>query len=470
MAQNGIIRPFDHQLSLIQHFIDALIIIVTLSLSYWLYHQTFSWTDKYTITAIAAVVLFYLAAKINNLYRSYRIAGFIQEIKPLMLSWLSTIAGLLVLGYSFKSTHELSRVVFGMWAVATPIILYGWRMILRHTLEALRAKGYNTRSVVIVGIDENAKELAKNIIHMPWTGLVLKGFISQNYSGEVIANGDESWSVLGDMDYLFDMARNNEVDIVYLAIPMHERSNINHILKVLGDSTVSIFMVPDFYTAEMMQGAWVTVGDSPTVSVIDCPTRGINSWAKRFEDIVLASFVLTLFAVPMIIIALGVKLSSPGPVLYKQHRYGMNGKSISVWKFRSMVVTEDDGEFVQAKKNDTRITPFGGFLRRTSLDELPQLFNVLMGDMSIVGPRPHAAAHNEEFRGKIYGYMLRYKVKPGITGLAQIKGHRGETDTNEKMERRIHYDVQYIHHWSIWLDLIILLKTPFALIRGENAY
>jgi len=470
MAQNGIIRPFDHQLSLIQRIIDALIIIVTLMLSYWLYHQNFSWTDKYTITAIAAVLFFYLAAKINNLYQSYRIAGFIQEIKPLMLSWLGTLAGLLVLGYSFKSTHELSRVVLGLWAVATPIILYTWRRILRQLLQAMRTKGYNTRTVVIVGIDDNAKRLAQNIIHMPWTGLVLKGFISQDYSGEVLSERDENWSVLGGMDYLLDMTRNNEVDVVYLAIPMHEQSSINTILKKLGDSTVSIFMVPDLYTAEIMQGTWVAVGDIPTVSVIDCPTQGIDCWAKRFEDIVLASCALIIFAIPMIIIALGVKLSSPGPVLYKQHRYGMNGKSISVWKFRSMTVTEDDGEFVQVKKNDARVTPFGGFLRRTSLDELPQFFNVLMGDMSIVGPRPHAAAHNEEFRGKIHGYMLRHKVKPGITGLAQINGHRGETDTNEKMERRLHYDVEYILNWSIWLDLIIVLKTPFVIIRDDNAY
>lgn len=470
MNHQGIIRPFDSQLSLIQRFIDALIIIVTLMLSVWLYHRQLPWNDTYTITAVSAVVLFYLSAKLNNLYQSYRIGGIIHEIKPLILSWIGALIGLLVLGYSFKVTHELSRVSLGIWALLTPTILTAWRGFFRRILDITRSKGHNSRSVAIVGTGENAKSLAKNIISMPWMGLVLKGFISQEPSSEVCSDEGESWPVLGGMDDLYDMARHNQVDIVYLAIPMHEQSIINVILKELGDSTVSIFIVPDFYTAEIMQGDWVTVGDTPTVSVIESPTQGIDSWAKRIEDVVLALLALIIFSIPMLLISLGVKLSSPGPVLYKQNRYGINGKPIRVWKFRSMSVTENDSEFVQVKKDDARVTKFGRFLRHTSLDELPQLFNVLVGDMSIVGPRPHAVAQNEEFRGKVYGYMLRYKVKPGITGLAQVNGFRGETDTNEKMEHRVHYDVEYINNWSIWLDLVIILKTPWELIKGRNAY
>jgi putative colanic acid biosynthesis UDP-glucose lipid carrier transferase len=172
----------------------------------------------------------------------------------------------------------------------------------------------------------------------------------------------------------------------------------------------------------------------------------------------------------MLVIAIGVRLGSPGPALYKQTRYGANGKPILVWKFRTMRVMESTSEFTQARKNDDRVTGFGRLLRRTSLDELPQFFNVLKGDMSIVGPRPHPVALNEEFRTQIMGYMLRHKVKPGITGLAQVNGYRGETDTHEKMEHRIRYDIEYINNWSLWLDLVIILKTPFTLLRGENAY
>jgi putative colanic acid biosynthesis UDP-glucose lipid carrier transferase len=386
------------------------------------------------------------------------------------MAWAGTLAGLLLLGYSLKVTHDLSRVTLGIWALSTPVALLIWRRLIRQSLKAMRVRGYNTRSVVILGVDENAKGLAKNIINMPWSGLVLKGFISKDSSGDVLTEKGESWSVIGGLEDLYGMARKNEVDIVYIAIPMHEQSIVAGILKELGDSTVSIFMVPDFCTAEIMQGTWVTVGDVPTVSVIDNPTQGMTSWVKRLEDIIISSFALIVLAIPMAIIALGIKLTSPGPVLYRQQRYGLSGKPICVWKFRSMSVMEEGSEFVQAKTGDRRVTKFGAFLRKTSLDELPQFFNVLGGSMSIVGPRPHAIAHNEEFRSKVNGYMLRHKVKPGITGLAQVNGYRGETDTEEKMSHRVRYDVEYINNWSVWLDLAIIFKTPMVLIRGENAY
>ncbi len=465
---HGMIRSYESQFDTLSRIVDGVIIVLMLVFSVAVYPRGV-WSDQYTIAAISAVILFYVSARINNLYRSYRIGGLFDELRPLMLSWAGAVTGLLLIGYSFKVTQDLSRVSLAIWALSTPAALFLWRRLLRQSLKSLRAKGYNTRTVVIFGVDENAKGLAKNIISMPWMGLVLKGFISQDQSGEVLTESGRSWSVIGGLDDLFRMARENTIDIVYLAIHLHERSSINAILNELGDSTISIFLVPDFYTAEIMQGTWVTVGDVPTVSVIDCPTQGIDSWIKRLEDIIFTSLALILFAIPMVIIALLIKLTSPGPVLYRQKRYGLSGMPISVLKFRSMSVTEDDNEFVQAKVRDKRVTKFGSFLRKTSLDELPQFFNVLGGSMSIVGPRPHAIAHNEEFRSRINGYMLRHKVKPGMTGLAQVKGLRGETDTEEKMSHRVRYDVDYINNWSIWLDLAIILQTPIVLIRGENA-
>lgn len=474
MSNSGIIRPFDHQLGLVQRIVDALLIVGSLAVCFWAYQGTNTWTDKYTIMAISAVALFYVAARINNLYQSYRISGMLREIQPLAAAWVLTISGLLLLGYALKVTHEMSRVVLGMWAVLTPMMLFAWRQIVRGLLKSLRIKGRNTRSAVIVGANENGKALARNILSMPWMGLTLKGFVSNEHTGMLAlgpgADDQATIEVLGDLDALFTLAAEKQVDVVYIAIPTYDRELINTILTELGDTTASIYLVPDFYTAEIMQGDWVTVGDTPTVSVIDNATQGLDSWVKKVEDLVIASIAVTLFAIPMALIAVGVKLSSQGPVLYKQRRYGINGKPIMVWKFRSMTVVESDSEFVQAKKDDARVTPFGGLLRKTSLDELPQFFNVLTGEMSVVGPRPHAVAHNEEFRKKINGYMLRHKAKPGITGLAQVNGLRGETDTEDKMEQRVKYDVEYINNWSIWLDLEIILRTPKQLFVGENAF
>jgi putative colanic acid biosynthesis UDP-glucose lipid carrier transferase len=196
----------------------------------------------------------------------------------------------------------------------------------------------------------------------------------------------------------------------------------------------------------------------------------VDGFVKRVEDVILAGSLIMLFAIPMIFIAIGVKLSSPGPLFFKQRRYGLRGDQIEVWKFRTMSVLENDDKVVQAKKNDPRVTRFGAFLRRTSLDELPQLINVLQGTMSMVGPRPHAVAHNEHYRKQIDRYMLRHKVKPGITGLAQVNGWRGETETLDKMQKRIEFDLAYIQNWSLWLDIKIIFQTMFVVFSDKHAY
>ena len=206
----------------------------------------------------------------------------------------------------------------------------------------------------------------------------------------------------------------------------------------------------------------------PAPSLHETPFYGVDGWVKRLEDLLMASLILLL--IPMLIIAAAVKLTSPGPVLFKQRRYGLNGSVVEVWKFRSMTVTEDGDRVIQAQKNDARITPLGAFLRRTSLDELPQFFNVLQGTMSVVGPRPHAVAHNEQYRGLIRGYMLRHKVKPGITGWAQISGWRGETETLDKMAMRVKHDLDYVKNWSLWLDLKIIFLTVFKGFVNKSAY
>lgn len=470
MKSRGLIEPINSQLGFFQRIIDAVTIISVLIICVWGYHQKIFWTDKYTIAAISAVIFFYLSANLNNVYRSYRIQGILGGLSPLVLAWFNTVIGLLFLGYISKSTHELSRVTLGVWMGVTPLFLYYWRTILRKVLYKLRGQGYNSRSVVIVGIDDNAIKLARNFIQMKWMGLNLKGFITNDASGKVLEEDGETISVIGGHQDLFEMAKSNKIDAVYIAVSAYDRETMGAILKQLGNSTVSIFIVPDYYAAEIMQGTWVTIGGVPTVSVINAPTQGISSSIKRLEDIIVSIFAIITFTLPMLLIALSIKLSSPGSVLFKQKRYGINGDCIEVWKFRSMLETRPDHNFKQTVKHDARVTPIGRLLRRTSLDELPQFFNVLFGSMSIVGPRPHAVEHNEQIRGRVNGYMLRHIVKPGMTGLAQINGYRGEMDTDEKIEQRVRYDIEYICNWSIWLDVIIILKTPIILCSGKNAY
>ena len=251
---------------------------------------------------------------------------------------------------------------------------------------------------------------------------------------------------------------------------MNQEESIQQLVENLSDTTCSVLLVPDVFTFDLLHARSQEINGVPVISILDTPLDGINAFLKRVEDIVLSSIILLLISPILLGLALAVKITSKGPVVFKQRRYGIDGKAIEVWKFRSMTVMEDGDKVTQATKGDNRLTPIGAFIRGTSLDELPQFINVLKGDMSIVGPRPHAVAHNEQYRKLIQGYMLRHKVKPGITGWAQINGWRGETDTLDKMEKRIEFDLEYIRSWSLWLDLKIVFLTIFKGFVAKNAY
>jgi putative colanic acid biosynthesis UDP-glucose lipid carrier transferase len=285
------------------------------------------------------------------------------------------------------------------------------------------------------------------------------------------------------------LTQNGAVDVVYLALPPgHSERNADTLIRRLGDSTASVYLVqdrrsrdlnvarnsrqvlPDLWRLDVLHRRLIDIGGIKAISVYETPFVGSDGWLKRMEDIFVSTAALILLALPMTAIAIGVKLSGPGPVFFKQRRYGLDGKEIMVWKFRTMTVCEDRGTVTQAQKDDSRVTPFGRFLRRTSLDELPQFINVFQGSMSVVGPRPHAVSHNEYYRDLIGGYMLRHKVKPGITGWAQIHGFRGETRSLAMMGRRVDFDLDYIRNWSIWLDAHIILMTFYKGFVHKNAY
>jgi len=280
----------------------------------------------------------------------------------------------------------------------------------------------------------------------------------------------EEVPVLGRLDQLADYVKSHHVDLIYITLPMASQPRILRLLNELRDTTASIYFVPDIFVFDLIQARMDSINGIPVVAVCETPFFGVNGMLKSISDFVLGTLILILISPLLLVLAAGVKLSSPGPVLFRQRRYGLDGRQITVYKFRTMVVLEDGEEIKQATRDDQRITPFGRFLRRTSLDELPQFINVVQGRMSIVGPRPHAVAHNETYRKLINGYMVRHKVKPGITGWAQVNGLRGETDTVDKMRQRIEYDLGYLRNWSLRLDLQIIAKTIFLVFRDGRAY
>jgi putative colanic acid biosynthesis UDP-glucose lipid carrier transferase len=301
-------------------------------------------------------------------------------------------------------------------------------------------------------------------------GLELVGFYDDRPTERTATAPERFGAKLGGIDDLVQHARRGSVDLIYITFPMRAEERIRGVLARLGDTTASVYIVPDFFVFELLHARWTNIGGVPVVSVFENPLYGVDGLLKRIVDVVFGTAIFALAALPMAVILVLVKLSSPGPVLFKQRRYGLDGEEIRVWKFRTMTVCEDGDQVQQAQRDDQRVTPIGRCLRSTSLDELPQIFNVLGGSMSLVGPRPHATAHNEAYRSLIRGYMLRHKVKPGITGLAQVRGFRGETETLDKMEKRVECDHQYIRNWSLWLDLRILFETLFVVFSRKNAY
>lgn len=456
------------KVAIISSFVDA----ITIGGAFWLlalfYGQ--AWDGRYSLVLGCAAGLFFFFAQAENLYRSWRGASVRQEVVRIWLAWFWVILGLLFLAYASKTSTEYSRRVILTWFILTPFLLALWRMLAQIVLGYMRERNINTRSIAIVGASELGAQLAQTIIDSPWMGLRPIGFFDDRKPAGSRPLVDEPIHVLGNLDALVKRAREGKIEIIYITLPMRADERIKDLIKKLSETTASVYLAPDFFVSDLMNATWSNVGDLPTVSIFETPFYGVDGWLKRVEDFIFGSIIFLIVLVPMIFIAIGVKRSSPGPILFKQHRYGLRGERIEVWKFRTLTVCEDGDEIHQVTEHDPRVTKFGHFLRKTSLDELPQFINVLQGSMSIVGPRPHAVVQNEQYRKIINGYMLRYKVKPGITGLAQVSGWRGETDTLDKMRHRVDCDLTYIRKWSLWLDLQIIIKTVFIGFTGKNVY
>jgi len=374
----------------------------------------------------------------------------------------------MTVGYFTKTSSDFSRVAMGVWLSVTPCILVSWRFVVSQLIYQLYRSGYYTQKAAIIGATENGIALAAELILKESPGISLEGFYDERTEDRI--PNKLNAPLCGTVTDALEKARRGELQHIYIAMPLSAKGRITTFLGKFSDTTANTYLVPDFFTYNLLCSRWSHVGKTLILSVFDTPFNGLTAWVKRTEDIVLATIILALISPLLIAIAIGVKLSSPGPVFFIQDRYGLDGKKIKVWKFRSMNTMENGHVVKQATKNDPRITTFGSFIRRTSLDELPQFFNVLQGRMSIVGPRPHAVAHNEEYRAIVERYMLRHKVKPGITGWAQINGYRGEIDTLNKMEKRVEYDLAYIQRWSLLMDIKIIYLTALRGFTGSTTY
>ena len=384
-------------------------------------------------------------------------------------AWLSLLFILALCAYATRSLGLFDDRLIAAWAVCTPPVQLLAIWVGRTVLRWNAAQPAHRRSAVVIGTGQLAVKVAQSVRENHSSGIDFIGYFDDRASGERV-HPQATQLRLGSLRDAAPYILSHGIKDVYITLPLGSQPRIVELLENLQGTTASIYFVPDVFGISIIQGRLQDMNGVPVVGICDTPFKGTHELVKRVSDVVLSLLILTLISPLLLAIAVGVKLSSPGPVIFKQRRNGLDGEEIVVYKFRTMR-SLDDGESVpQAKKDDARTTRFGGFLRRTSLDELPQFINVLQGRMSIVGPRPHAVAHNEQYRQLIKAYMVRHKVRPGITGWAQVNGLRGETDTLEKMRARIEYDLEYLRNWSLGLDLHIIARTVKLIFFDRHAY
>lgn len=464
--EKGIIQSHRSSFSTLYRLTDVVGLIVIYFLV--LASRNVTYEQSMLIVLMLSILSFNLSAEALDLYRSWRTQTTSSLLKMTGITWFTASILVLLCVYFIPSIIPYKDEVLWLYLGASLPMLLLWRMVFREFLFIQRKRGLNTRYAAVIGATSSGFNLCNQLIENDKLGIQLYGLFDDR-APERLPN-EAQHQVTGKIRDVLDAAKEGKIDFIYIAMPMSAEARITDILNQCSDTTCNVYIIPNFFIYNLLNARWQTVGSVQTLSVFDTPFQGANNTIKRLEDIILGSMILLLVILPMLLIAIGIKLTSSGPIIFKQLRYGLDGKEIKIYKFRSMITLDNGTDVKQATKNDTRTTKFGAFLRKTSLDELPQFINVLQGRMSIVGPRPHAVAHNEEYRQLIDGYMLRHKVKPGITGWAQINGFRGETETVNKMVKRVEYDLEYMHRWSIWFDLKIIVTTIFKGFLSKNAY
>ena len=460
------IRPYFSLYITIQKVLDFFFLSSALISLNYLYNG--GWNLTYFIAGMASGAVFVFLAQFHGVYEGWRGYSIINEVSKVLKSWTYTWFIIVAAIFAIKTSSYFSRFIIFSWGLLVPTVLISYKLVMRSLVAKVRLKEGRWKRIAIGGAGALGKKLGQTFCDNEWLGCKVFAFYDDN--PELANSSQIGIEVKGTLDDMVEDAKSGNYDDVYLTLPLRAEKRIKEVIKYLSNSSTCVKIVPDFFSFDLLRSKWTDLGGIPVISVYDSPLDGLGTLVKRIEDIILSLIILTAVSPIMLLIYIGVKISSPGPFLFKQKRYGAKGNEIIVWKIRSMTVCENGNSVNQAVKNDRRVTKIGGFLRKTSLDELPQFLNVLSGSMSVVGPRPHASTHNEYYRVKIPGYMQRHLMKPGITGWAQVNGWRGETDTIDKMEKRIQYDLDYLKRWSVWFDIKIVVLTIFKGFINKNAY
>jgi putative colanic acid biosynthesis UDP-glucose lipid carrier transferase len=456
--------PIADHLSVVARSLDTVGTVVIGWLCHWIYLDTPTLSDEYVSLLVLNGLLVLLIFPNFDLYYSWRGRDKWKRNVACFYAWSSVIIALLLLTFTLKVTATFSRVWFiSFWASGLLYLLL-YRAILDRVLDTLRAKGVNRKKILIFGAGKVGRDIGQRLLESPEIGFDIAAYFDDNHSLQKTVVNEVK---VETPERLLEVAK--DVHEIWIALPFSADDRVQEILHQTRHLTKVIRFIPDIFHYRLLNSSVSEIAGMPLININGSPISYRARILKRLEDLILGTLILVLISPLMLMVTLLIKLTSKGPVFYKQKRHGFDGIPINVYKFRSMYYEKND-TFKQATKNDSRITPIGKFIRRTSIDELPQFFNVIQGRMSIVGPRPHAISMNEEFKDKVDQYMQRHKMKPGITGWAQVSGYRGETDTLEKMEKRIEYDLYYIENWSILFDLQIIGLTILKGFIGKNAY
>ncbi len=455
---------------MIKRIIDMLLIIGSGFAAYFLRFDAFLVHDSlYYYGIFFGVVVSFCALYVCGTYDAYRGKTVFSLVARIILAWIIFVAVWTFFAFYTQKGIEFSRLWLFYWLCLSFSCVLLFRLALITVLRHLRGKGYNTRQVVIVGSGELINQLVGKVEQARWMGYEVFEIWSNQADIKIESKKDYGINILPkNMEKLL---KENRIDELWVALPFSEFQLVEKIIKELKYSFVNIRLIPDISALDLLNHSVSDLSGIPVINIRNKPIEGEYRILKEIEDKFLALGAIILLSPAILTVALLVKLTSKGPIIFKQRRYGLDGRSINVYKFRSMKVHNESSEgLTQATQGDSRITGVGNFIRKSSLDELPQLFNVLQGKLSLVGPRPHAIQHNEYYKDLVPQYMQRHMVKPGITGWAQVSGFRGETDTLDKMEKRVEYDLYYIENWSIAFDLKILWLTVFRGFVNKNAY
>jgi len=455
-------------LSLLAKIVDVILYLVAALLAFYLQFHHLQLTAIYKIAILVACLLLNPIFSLCGVYLSLRGRSFLSYMRALSVGFITLVISLAAIAFITKTGEIFSRSWFLLWNLDAFALLTFFRIGLRTLLNTMRQKGLNQKHVIVIGSLDAAKEIVDHLKNYLWSGYSIQSVFC---SDENITRNLPNINVANIPADLSEYVTINNIDEVWIVVNSWDYKKIQNIIGSLNTNVVTIRYFPLIIDDALLNHSVTEIMGLPVINIVASPMTGINRIIKAIEDRCLAAIILLLISPVFLLISILVKLSSKGPVFYRQMRHGCDGKPICIYKFRSMIVHQEaKGVVTQAKSNDKRNTSIGKFLRKTSLDELPQFINVLLGDMSIVGPRPHALEHNELYKKMIPAYMQRHQVKPGITGWAQVNGWRGETDTIEKMQKRFEYDLYYINHWSFWFDLKIIFLTLFKGFVNKNAY